>query len=80
LDPGLAWGMSVLYTNGALGLVGEGPGDFNFDNVVDGADLLAWQRGQSTHPLGASDLADWKRTAGPPPSPSSLFRSRAAQL
>jgi uncharacterized lipoprotein YddW (UPF0748 family) len=36
------------------------PGDFNGDGLVDGQDLLAWQRGQSPHPLSAEDLATWQ--------------------
>jgi hypothetical protein len=40
------------------------PGDFNGNGVVDGADFLAWQRGQSPTPLSASDLAVWKSNYG----------------
>lgn len=36
------------------------PGDFDGNGVVDGADLLCWQRGQSPSPLSAADLAAWK--------------------
>ncbi len=36
------------------------PGDFNGDDVVDGADFLLWQQGESSQPLSASDLNDWQ--------------------
>jgi hypothetical protein len=39
-------------------------GDFNLNGVVDGADFLAWQRGNSPVPLGAADLAAWKANFG----------------
>ena len=39
-------------------------GDFDNDGDIDGADFLAWQRGQSPHPLSASDLADWQANYG----------------
>jgi hypothetical protein len=35
------------------------PGDFDQDGDSDGADFLAWQRGESYDPLSASDLDDW---------------------
>jgi CubicO group peptidase (beta-lactamase class C family) len=40
------------------------PGDFNFDGIVDGADLLAWQRGQSSSPLSPGDLLVWQANYG----------------
>lgn len=40
------------------------PGDFDLDGDVDGRDFLQWQRGQSTSPLGAGDLADWQNNFG----------------
>jgi hypothetical protein len=56
------------------------PGDFNFDGIVDGADLLAWQRGQSPSPLSAGDLAVWQANYGDTlpavlhvPEPSTLW-------
>lgn len=36
------------------------PGDFDGDGDVDGRDFLAWQRGESSAPYSASDLADWQ--------------------
>ena len=39
-------------------------GDINADGSVDGADFLAWQRGESNDPLSASDLADWQANYG----------------
>jgi hypothetical protein len=39
-------------------------GDFNGDGVVDGRDLLAWQRGESPNSLSASDLALWQSQYG----------------
>jgi hypothetical protein len=39
-------------------------GDFNSDGVVDGADLLKWQRGESPTPMSAGDLADWRANFG----------------
>lgn len=35
-------------------------GDFNNDDIVDGADFLRWQRGQSPSRLSASDLSAWE--------------------
>jgi T5SS/PEP-CTERM-associated repeat protein len=40
------------------------PGDFNLDGSVDGADLLAWQRGNSPMPNSAEDLANWQTNFG----------------
>jgi autotransporter-associated beta strand protein len=39
-------------------------GDFDFDNDVDGRDFLVWQRGGSTNPVSAGDLADWQANYG----------------
>ncbi|MCH8841064.1 MAG: hypothetical protein IH831_10430 [Planctomycetes bacterium] len=41
-----------------------GPGDFDGNLFVDGADFLKWQRGQSPNPLSASDLAAWEDNYG----------------
>jgi len=40
------------------------PGDFDSDDDVDGADFLAWQRGESPSSLSASDLAEWETNFG----------------
>jgi T5SS/PEP-CTERM-associated repeat protein len=40
------------------------PGDFNLDGRVDGADLLAWQRGNSPMPNSTEDLASWQANFG----------------
>jgi hypothetical protein len=46
-------------------LPSAGPaGDFTGDGVVDGADFLKWQRGESPSPLSAADLATWKAGFG----------------
>jgi hypothetical protein len=39
-------------------------GDFDEDGDVDGRDFLVWQRGSSTNPLSAGDLADWQANYG----------------
>lgn len=44
------------------------PGDFNGDVVADGADFLAWQRGDSPAPLSAHDLQEWANSYGSFPS------------
>ena len=36
------------------------PGDFTGDGVVDGADFLSWQRGESPSPLSSDDLSAWQ--------------------
>jgi fibronectin-binding autotransporter adhesin len=40
------------------------PGDFDFDGRVDGADFLAWQRGNSPTPNSPADLATWRANFG----------------
>lgn len=40
------------------------PGDFDGDGDVDGADYLAWQRGNSPNPGSAADLAAWQDNYG----------------
>ena len=40
------------------------PGDFNADQRVDGADLLAWQRGGSPTPRSTTDLNTWRTNFG----------------
>lgn len=49
----------------AVSVVGL-PGDFDWDDDVDGADFLAWQRGDSPNPLSSSDLALWQGNYGAP--------------
>jgi hypothetical protein len=39
-------------------------GDFNGDQVVNGADFLSWQRGDSPNALTAGDLTTWKYSFG----------------
>jgi hypothetical protein len=39
-------------------------GDFTFDGLVDAADFLAWQRGESLDPLSEADLAQWTALFG----------------
>lgn len=40
------------------------PGDFDTNGIVDGADFLKWQRGESPNPLSRSDLAVWEANYG----------------
>ncbi len=40
------------------------PGDFDFDNDVDGRDFLLWQRGESFDSFSADDLRDWRTHFG----------------
>jgi hypothetical protein len=44
------------------------PGDFDLDGDVDGADFLAWQSGDSPHPISATDLDDWQGRFGAGPA------------
>ncbi len=44
------------------------PGDFDNDNDVDAADLLAWQRGESPNGLTPADLNEWKAEFPTPPA------------
>jgi hypothetical protein len=46
--------------NQLLLVVESRPGDFDSDGDVDGRDFLVWQRGGSSNPLSASDLAEWQ--------------------
>ncbi|MEO2048854.1 MAG: hypothetical protein ABGX16_20040 [Pirellulales bacterium] len=39
-------------------------GDYNGNGVLDGADMLAWQRGESPDPLSAADLTLWEANYG----------------
>ena len=57
----------VDYALTALTLEGAAvslPGDFDADGRVDGADFLAWQRGESPGGAVASDLAIWQANFG----------------
>ena len=69
LATGLAWDVSDLLASGTLAVIEMRPGDFNLDGEVDGADLLAWQRGASPNPGSSSDLADWQQSYGTQPLP-----------
>ncbi len=60
-------------------------GDFNDDGIVDGADFLVWQRGESPDPLSASDLETWKTAFGGPaiaavPEPTAALLMVAAMF
>ena len=77
----------VFLTNKKDGVIRELvhllPGDFDYDNDVDGLDFLKWQRGETTIPFKASDLANWETnfgsvipgatTAATVPEPTSLL-------
>jgi hypothetical protein len=52
-------GNDVVITT-AAGLLG----DFDIDGDVDGADFLAWQRGESPLGVDATDLVDWQANFG----------------
>ncbi len=39
-------------------------GDFNADGIVDGQDLLLWQRGETPYPMSLADLGLWKAGYG----------------
>ena len=41
-------------------------GDFNDDGIVDGADFLIWQRGDSPDSLSSGDLMAWQSNYGQP--------------
>jgi formylglycine-generating enzyme required for sulfatase activity len=38
--------------------------DYDGDGDIDGADLLAWQRGESPHSMSAGDLTAWRNEFG----------------
>ncbi len=42
----------------------ESNGDFDNDTDVDGADFLAWQRGESPQSLSSADLGTWEENFG----------------
>jgi hypothetical protein len=63
LDPaqfGATGAYTVEWEN--LNLITAGPGDFDADSDVDGADFLLWQRN-----LSVGSLADWKANFGTAP-------------
>jgi hypothetical protein len=64
LASGLTWHTSDLSTTGTLAVVAALPGDFNFDGLVDGSDLLLWQRGDSPSPGSTTDLQAWQENFG----------------
>ena len=39
-------------------------GDHDSNDIVDGLDLLKWQRGESAKPLSSFDLAAWELNYG----------------
>lgn len=55
-------------------------GDHDNDGDVDGGDFLVWQRGESTDPLSAIDLADWRANFGAAASSTSVPEPGAATL
>jgi hypothetical protein len=65
-SPGGSWLATTTSAGGfTLTEVGGGlDGDFNGDDVVDGADFLVWQRGGSPNPLSPGDLDLWKANFG----------------
>jgi len=60
LSTGLKWDTTQLLVDGTLSVSTIGiPGDFDHNDVVDGADFLLWQRNP-----GIGDLADWQAHYG----------------
>jgi len=47
-------------------------GDFDGNGIVDGADFLIWQRGESPLPLSNGDLSIWEANFGVLPAPSAI--------
>jgi hypothetical protein len=82
----------IVFTPAGSPVQAAQPGDFNEDGTVDGADFLAWQRGQGTTQgatiadgdadgdgaVGASDLALWSTGVAPVEEPESLTIDPAA--
>ncbi len=54
----------------------SGPGDFDGNGAVDGADFLAWQRGPAT----ASGLAEWSENYGTQPAIAAAAESTASSV
>ena len=65
VNPGTNGSVVLRFLGGEFSL----PGDFDFDYDVDGFDLLKWQRGETSNPLGAVEIADWQNNFGTPTSP-----------
>jgi len=59
-------GTTKLFVSGSISSVPvpSRPGDFDFDNDVDGFDFLEWQRGESPNPFSPSDLTAWEENYG----------------
>jgi len=63
----VAGGDSVVIDNfSVVASVASILGDFDGDGIVDGADFLEWQRGNSPTPLSQTDLGDWQANYGLP--------------
>lgn len=60
LDNGTLLAGEVDYIGASTGT----PGDFDNDNDVDGADFLAWQRGEAPGGATPANLADWQSNYG----------------
>lgn len=56
--------MAQLSNYASINIQEPPSGDYQLNGVVDGADLLKWQRGESPNALSSSDLADWKANYG----------------
>jgi hypothetical protein len=61
--------LTISYTGGDgndvfINTIAGQAGDFDFDGDVDGRDFLKWQRGETTNPFSAGDLADWQANYG----------------
>lgn len=48
--------------------------DLDDDDNVDGNDFLAWQRGESPHPLSNADLSNWQVSFGAAGTAAAAFR------
>ena len=51
--------------------------DFDMDSDVDGHDFLSWQRGETSNPLDAAELASWQADYG---QPSTLFATSSVAV
>jgi hypothetical protein len=66
----------LVVLSGDLGIIGPTPGDFNDDGVVDGVDMLVWQRGFGAQ-FDAADLADFEANFGAGVGPQSASATTA---